>query len=486
MLALFACLLPAAAAAAQAPPVTMGPLLQCPPAGPLTDCRPVRLEALPLAGAETRLARTVTVRPDALPLSRPTMVSIIATASSEIAWNGSVIGRNGAPGADSAHERPGRFIASFVVPSGLVRPGKNVMTARLSAHHLWLPVRRPVQSFSVGPYESPELPGLRSYLPALLALGVLLAAALYFGAAALLDRRDRLARPLAAISAVALVQLLAETARTFIAYAYPWHVLRVLAIAALAGLTAILAAAYAARRFAPRRERRAVALTAAAAAAALVLIPWYDIKAIAAILAGLVAILACAAPALREGRPGAKAAIAFVLASFGLIGWQRTQYLDQAYYLALAALLVALLAEQLLVLRRARSDAASLEQRLDRATGGDVVLLKDGGRTHRVAEADILFVRAADDYCEAVLKGGRVVLATITLGRLEAALSERFARVHKSYVVNRAEVAAVARRPGGGPALTLTDGSSVPVGRRYLEAVASMQAPSPRAAPGAR
>ncbi|MEA3039855.1 MAG: hypothetical protein QOE79_2368, partial [Sphingomonadales bacterium] len=60
MLALLACLLPAAAAA-QPPVVTMGPLLQCPPAGPLTVCRPVRLEALPLAGAETRLARIVTV-----------------------------------------------------------------------------------------------------------------------------------------------------------------------------------------------------------------------------------------------------------------------------------------------------------------------------------------------------------------------------------------------------------------------------------------
>jgi two-component system response regulator LytT len=68
------------------------------------------------------------------------------------------------------------------------------------------------------------------------------------------------------------------------------------------------------------------------------------------------------------------------------------------------------------------------------------------------------------------------LLVTMTLARLQAALSDRFVRVHKSYLVNAAAVAAVAPRQGGGRVLHLSDGSELPVGRSYLGAVATMEA----------
>lgn len=55
-------------------------------------------------------------------------------------------------------------------------------------------------------------------------------------------------------------------------------------------------------------------------------------------------------------------------------------------------------------------------------------------------------------------------------------MSERFVRIHKSYSVNAAHVAALGRRPGGGKQLTLSDGTILPVGRAYLGAVSAMQA----------
>jgi len=457
-----------------APPrVSVGEVLECDGA----RCAPADLQWLKLQGREAVLRRTVTVRPAATPLERPLMVRLVAMASAEVRWNGIVIGRNGIPGADAAREVPGRFVASFVVPPQLVRPGENVVEARLSAHHLWLPVRRAVHLFSVGPYESEALPGLADYLPALLALGALAGACIYFTVAWASDR-DRRALLLATIAATAMAQLLAEVSRAFVAYSYPWHLARVTGVAILAATTAILVAAYAARRFAPEWRRAILPGTAAAAAASVVLVPYYDLKAISAIAAGAVALGLCAVRGRR--RPGAKAALAAALAVPALFAWQLTGFLDRGWFLLVAAMLVALVAEQVSSLRRARAErddetrrAAALAERLVRAEreGEPIVTLKDGTRIRRVAESDIVYIRAADDYCEVLLADGQTVLVTTTLARLLETLPPRFVRVHKSYAVNRARVAAAAPKAGGGRELQMSDGTRVPVGRSYAAAV---------------
>lgn len=462
-------------AAAAPPSVSVGPARLCDGSG----CGAVDLQWFSLQGRQAVLARTVTVRPEALPLERPLMVRLVAMASAEVRWNGVVIGRNGIPAVDAARELPGRFVASFIVPARLVRPGTNIVEARLSAHHLWLPVRRAVHMFSVGPYESEALPGLSDYLPALLALGALVAACFYFAVAWASDR-DRSAGLLALIAATAIAQLLAEISRAFVAYSYPWHLARVAGIAALAGATALLTASFAARRFAPDWHRAVLLGTAGAVAVSVLAVPYYDLKAISAIVAGAAALGVCAVRG--RTRRGARVALATALAAPVLIAWELTAFLDRGWFLLVATALAAAVAEQVSSLRRARAErdaetrrAAALGERLARAEreGETIIALKEGTRSHRVAESDILFVRAADDYCEAVLADGRTILVTTTLARMLDALPERFARVHKSYAVNRAHVIKAAPKPGGGRALELSDGSSIPVGRSYAAAVAA-------------
>lgn len=458
-------------------PIVNGPVSVCADSGG-RHCVPADLADIGPSGREIRVERIVTVDPAALPLSRPLMVWLTATASAEIYWNGVLVGRNGVPGPDAAHERPGRFVASVPVPAALVRPGPNRVSLKLSAHHLWLPVRRIVHVFEVTSYETPVLPGLGDYLPALLTMGALLAALAYFAAAALLDRRDRDSRLLALAAATVMLQLIAEVSRAFVAYSYPWHLVRVTAIAALAAATAIIAAAYAARRFAPEWRLRAPALTAAAALTGLVLVPWYDIKALAAILAGAAALAACG------WRGRSRAALAGAGLILLLMAWQLTAFLDRAYYLAMAGLLVLLVAEQVWALRRARrlrdseaARAAALEARLREAeaAGERIVTLKDGARSHRVAESDIVSIRAADDYCDVTLADGRTLLVTANLSALLAGLPGGFVRVHKSHAVNRAYVEAVAPRPGGGRRLLLAGGAAIPVGRSYGDALALLR-----------
>ena len=255
-------LLPAAAPAA--PAIDVGEIRACAPAGP---CRAVDLRAFALEGREMVIEREVRIAPAAQPLPRPLMVYVFAMASSEIRWNGVAIGRNGVPGPTPSGEIPGRFIATFTVPAALVRPGDQPGRAR-GCRRITSGCRcaGPSTSSTSAITKARSLPGLTGYLPALLALGVLAAAALYFGAAAWLDRRDRQVLLLAAIAVAAILQLGVETARSFVNYAYPWHLVRVAAVALLAAVTAVLIAAYAARRFEPSWRRSAPALTAAVVA----------------------------------------------------------------------------------------------------------------------------------------------------------------------------------------------------------------------------
>ncbi len=464
-----------------AAPVRHGPIQRCPTLQSATGCVAVPRWRLPLEGAETILRREIDVDPSALPGRPPLTVYLIALASSEVRWNGVVIGRNGVPGRDRASEVPGLYVASFMIPARLIRPGSNILEARLSAHHLWAPVMMPLHDFSVGFYESPHLPGLGYYLPAMLTLGALLAGLVYFAAAFVSDRRDRGALAVALAAGAGAAQLLVEVSRAFIAYTYPWHLNRVTAIALLSALTACLIVSYAGRRFAPRWTRRMLLATVLLSAASILLIPGFDLKAMGSIAIAWLWLGTAALLGWRTARKPAAVALALAVAALALMAWSFTDYLDRIHYLLLAFIVILLVSEQVIALRRARAErdeqtrlAAALGERLRKAeeSGEPILALRDGSRIHRVAEGDILAVRAADDYCDVLLTGGRSLLVTQTLARLLATLPARFLRILTSHAVNRTHVTGAAPRPGGGTLLLMSDGSEIPVGRAYARAVA--------------
>lgn len=463
-----------------AAPVRHGPLQHCPALESANGCVTVSRWQSPMTGPETILRREITVDTAMLPGRPPLMVSLIALASAEVRWNGVVIGRNGVPGRDRASEVPGRYISAFLIPPRLIRPGVNILEARLSGHHLWAPVMMPIHDFSVGFYESPTLPGLGYYLPALLTLGALLAGLVYFAAAFVSDRSDRGALAVALAAGAGAAQLLVEVSRAFIAYTYPWHLNRVTAIALLSALTACLIAYYAGRRFAPRWTRRMVVATALLSAASILLVPGFDLKAMGAMAVAWLWLGVAALLGRRTAWKPAMVALALALAALALMVWNFTDYLDGTHYLLLAIILILLVSEQVIALRRARAErdvqarlAAALAERLRLAEekGEPILALRDGSRIHRVAEGDVLAVRAADDYCDVILTSGRSLLVTQTLAKLLATLPPRFMRVHKSHAVNRAHVTGAVPRPGGGILLSMSDASEIPVGRAYARAV---------------
>ena len=463
-----------------AAPVRHGPLQHCPALESAAGCVNVTRWQSPMTGPETILRREIRVDTAALQGRPPLTVSLIALASAEVRWNGVVIGRNGVPAPDRASEVPGLYVSAFMIPPRLIRPGVNILEARLSSHHLWAPVMMPIHDFGVGFYESPSLPGIGYYLPAMLTLGALLAGLVYFAAAFVSDRADRGALAIALAAAASAVQLLVEVSRAFIAYTYPWHLNRVSAIALLSALTACLIVAYAGRRFAPHWTRRMTISTALLSAAMILLVPGFDLKALGPIGLGYVWLGVAALLGWRTMKKPATVALAIALAALALMAWGFTDYLDRTHYLLLAFVVILLVSEQVIALRRARGErdeqtrlAAALAERLRKAeeSGEPILALRDGSRIHRVAEGDIIAVRAADDYCDVLLTDGRTLLVTQTLARLLDTLPPRFMRVHKSHAVNRAHVTGATPRPGGGTLLMMSDNSEVPVGRAYARAV---------------
>jgi MFS family permease len=404
-------------------------------------------------------------------------------ASSEVYWNGVSIGRNGTPAAVRADEEPGRLIADFQVPTRLVTPGRNVLSVKLSANHLWLPVRHPIHNLEAyAGLPSPEQ-GMTHYLPALLMLGLLAGAGVYFTVAAMGDRHDRNAALLACIAASGTLLLLAETSRAFVAYTYPWQLGRLAALAALTAVIAILIASYGSRRFDPPNWRRTTGLVMAATATILLFAPTFDLKSVGALFVGISAFVISAWRGSRMGLPGARFAWMAGSIILGLLVFDPANFLDRTYFLALAVLVMAVLVEQVGLVQSVKREihretlrAEDLYNQLlhtKRDGGESMIQLKDGATTHRLIEGDILYAKAAGDYCELKLKGDRALLITMTLSKLQASLPVGFIRIHKSYVANLLYVSTISPRRNGGQLLTLSDGSKVPVGRTYTDAVVS-------------
>lgn len=463
---------------AQSPLIQVGPLHHCIGSDGKLSCRPTRSDQLGLSEPVVQVRRIVTVSPAVAASQLPLAVTVVGTMSAEVRWNGAVIGRNGVVGPDAASEAPGLFRASILVPRRRVRAGRNVVDIRMSAHHRWLPVRTPIQKIGVGYYEGRSTGEVGGYWPALLTAGALMLAALYFGAAALVNRDRRAALVLAGVATGAAVQLAIEISRSFFDYGYPWHIARIAAIVLLAALTSTLMAAYAARRYASGWTKGVVAASVAMSATATLLLPSFDARAWACLLAAAFLCLICAARA-RERRDGRIGMIVAGLFASMLILW-RADALDRGYYLFIAALLAGLVAEQVLGLRHLYSGLATerernetLTQRLAATddTGASIVTFRDGAAVHRFREREVVRISAADDYCELTLTHGQPLLVGGTLKALASSLPERFLRVHKSHIVNLAHVATMNPKGGGGHELLLADGTSTPVGRTYRDAV---------------
>lgn len=103
--------------------------------------------------------------------------------------------------------------------------------------------------------------------------------------------------------------------------------------------------------------------------------------------------------------------------------------------------------------------------------------IRDGARLTRVRLDELLAVASAGNYVEFVLRDGRRLLMRSPLTALEIELSPRgFLRTHRSWIVNTKHVTAL-KPEGSGDYLIELGALSVPLSRRFPEALARLKAP---------
>lgn len=129
--------------------------------------------------------------------------------------------------------------------------------------------------------------------------------------------------------------------------------------------------------------------------------------------------------------------------------------------------------------RRLRERAlATLGERLPDLLAGSAarterrqLIVKDGSRTHVIAEADIVWVEA-EDYYIAIHANGRRILARESLKTIEDRLDpDVFARVHRSAIVNTRCITAIEPVASGDQRLILADGTVLRVSRTHRAAL---------------
>jgi two-component system LytT family response regulator len=117
--------------------------------------------------------------------------------------------------------------------------------------------------------------------------------------------------------------------------------------------------------------------------------------------------------------------------------------------------------------RRMAELSGRLQQLLDAQARTAPLLVRDGTRTLLLPADDILWIEA-EDYCARIHLAGRSVLVRETLRTLESRLDPaRFARIHRSAIVNLARVREVSPLASGDQRLSLSDGTELRASRTH-------------------
>jgi hypothetical protein len=294
----------------------------------------------------------------------PLGVRIAAMASSEVYLNGARLGANGRPAARRTDEIAGLMDAELHLPVALLRPGENLLAVRMSSHRMPFQVAMPVHTLRIGPYTGARLGMVRHYLPAMVASGALLMAAIFFMAAFALDRSETSAAWLSLTALLVVGQTAAEAMRGLVPYPYPVHAVRLVAITALAGLFSVALTGFVASRFRLARPRRWIAASAAAVlVGGVAAAPGFDSKTLAVLLIGACAALAGLAGPAARGDVGARLAGVALLVFVVLLVARPGDFLDRDFYLVVWGLMGVFFGDQALAMRRDRAARRAAQQR---------------------------------------------------------------------------------------------------------------------------
>lgn len=102
---------------------------------------------------------------------------------------------------------------------------------------------------------------------------------------------------------------------------------------------------------------------------------------------------------------------------------------------------------------------------LDHSLNGDTIFIKDGYEQVKIKTADILYLEALKDYTRIVTRSKNYCVLDLLGNLLKNKSFESFVRVHRSYAVQKHFISKITTQE------VLIDGTKIPVGRSYKEAL---------------
>jgi len=120
-------------------------------------------------------------------------------------------------------------------------------------------------------------------------------------------------------------------------------------------------------------------------------------------------------------------------------------------------------------------DQLRLSQAFDRVknnrtagSGACYLWVKRAAQLHKIAVADVHFVKGAGSYSELHLHDGTILLHDKNLEKLHASLPASFMRIHKSYLLDLQKIETINSYPGSKYEVSLSNNITLPVGRKTV------------------
>lgn len=162
--------------------------------------------------------------------NQPLSVIVGAMASSELYWNGVLVGKNGEPGTQPDTEVPGRITARHYLPPDVAKAGENIIAVRISSQQL-KSLRHDIDlEIVVSPYLDISHARLVRHVPALILFGAIAASIILFGAMYFQQNRDKGSLWMALTFLFLAGQFGAEVYKGLVNYAYPVQLYRYVAL----------------------------------------------------------------------------------------------------------------------------------------------------------------------------------------------------------------------------------------------------------------
>jgi len=408
----------------------------------------------------------------------PHSLYVSGKTSSEVYFNGELLGTNGTPSLSPEGELAGKIDAMFYVPSHLIEKQSNELVLLLSSHHGFIHLDRPINFIGFGVYADPRHFIQRSIWQSFFPLGALILGVLYFSVASFgpHQRFDNLLFLLLSVSATA--QLFLELSRAIFSYSYPFQDIRLILIAGLStifgtGLFTHIISKY-------HIKHRLIWISTCLITTILIewFTPGFDPKTAIGVLApSFFATFIIIKIKKQWTKEHVIHLLSFVLLITTIL-LNIQNFHAFIYYCIISMILGFLFVQQAIKLNLEQSNRKE-EQKLvaklqfkisqnEQKTKPNKIKITTAGKLELVSSESIVFCKASGDYVEVHLTKGEQRLFSGSLKEMEKQLPETFLRVHRSYMVNMEFIKSL-----GSGILILTDGAEIPVSRRIMPMVRS-------------